>query len=192
MKHNLLIDHLNKYGKISEDEEKSIRKYFFQLETEKKQILIKEHSPCNKLFFVNSGFIRAYYTNDKGNEITRMFAWEGRFLTNIASFGNFAENTEIIETVKTAEILQINREDFVSLISSSSNLKSIYTDILEECNAFHIKRFEYLNTYDLNKKISYLKKDFPNLISELNDSLLSSFLGISRVHFANNKHLLYK
>ena len=59
MKHNLLIDHLNKYGKISEDEEKSIRKYFIQLETEKKQILIKEHSPCNKLFFVNSGFIRA-------------------------------------------------------------------------------------------------------------------------------------
>ena len=29
------------------------------------------------------------------------------------------------------------------------------------------------------------------LVKDLNDRLLASFIGISRVHFVNNKHLLY-
>lgn len=42
------------------------------------------------------------------------------------------------------------------------------------------KRFEVLNTFDLENKFLHLKQDFPNLIKELNDTLLASFLGINR------------
>ena len=75
-------------------------------------------------------------------------------------------------------------------MKSSPNLKSIYADILEEYTALHIKRFEVLNTFDLENKFLHLKQDFPNLIKELNDTLLASFLGINRETFARNKSKL--
>ena len=191
MIHNQLFRLLEKYGTISEKESIKIEKYFKPLEVKTKQILIEKFEPANKLFFVNKGFLRAYYINENGKEITRMIAWENRFLTNLASFRGAFENNEIIESIKNSEILYINRKDFEILIKSSYNLKCIYTDIMEEYHALHVKRFEILNAFDLQKKFQHLKLDFPHLIKELNDNLLASFLGISRIHYVNNKHLMY-
>jgi CRP-like cAMP-binding protein len=192
MNHEKLITLLNQYGTISETEKQNIEKYFIPTLVKRKQVLIEKNSPCNKLFFVNNGLLRAYYINERGKEVTRMFAWEGRFLTNIGSFKILSENNETIECVKDANILSINRDDFEKLMKSSLNIKSIYADLLEKYNILHIKRFEALHTFDLEKKLLHLKLDFPNLINDLNDNLLASFLGISRIHFANNKHLLHK
>ena len=86
MEYNQLLDFLKQYGKISKDEETLIKKCFSVLNLKKKQILINENFPCNKLFFVNKGLLRTYYINNKGTEITRMIAWENRFITNLVSF----------------------------------------------------------------------------------------------------------
>lgn len=190
MNYKQLFSLLENYGTISEAEQKNIEKYFKPLETKKKQTLIDRQKPANKLFFVNEGFLRAYYINENGKEITRMIAWENRFLTNLSSFRSLNENNEVIESITNAEILQINRTDFEILLKSSSNLKSMYADILEEYNAVHIRRFESLNTFDIEKKFQHLKDEYPHLIKNLNDKLLASFLGISRIHYFNNKHLL--
>ena len=191
MNHEQLLSFLYKYGNLSETEKQNIKKSFTLLQVKKKQILIEKNTPCNKLFFVNRGLLRAYYINDKGKEITRMVAWKKRFITNIGSFKNLSINNETIECIKDGEVLSINREDFNNLMKSSPNLKSIYADILEEYTALHIKRFEVLNTFDLENKFLHLKQDFPNLIKELNDTLLASFLGMNRETFARNKNYLF-
>lgn len=180
MKHKLIIDYLKNYGNISEKEEVHIRKYFIPMQALKKQTLINKNSDCNKLFFINNGLLRAYYINDDGNEVTRMIAWENRFLTNIVSFRNFSENIEIIECIEKAEILAINRTDFDYLMKSSLNLKSIYADILEEYNALHIKRFEQLNSGNANEKLKYFNQNYAILKNRISDIHLSSFLSISR------------
>lgn len=187
--HEPLINFLGKYGILSETEKQNIRKLFVPLHVKKKQILVEKHSLCNKLFFVNKGLLRAYYLTEKGKEITRMFAWENRFLTNIVSFKNFSENNEIIDCIQNAEVLCISKTNFEILLNSSVIFKIIYIDLLEEYNALHIQRFEVLNTFNLEKKLLYLKQKYPNLIKILNDTQLASFLGISRIHFVNNKHL---
>ena len=191
MNYEQLLSFLYQYGNLSETEKQNIKKSFTLLQVKKKQILIEKNTPCNKLFFVNRGLLRAYYINDKGKEITRMVAWKERFITNIGSFKNLSINNETIECIKDGEVLSINREDFNNLMKSSPNLKSIYADILEEYTALHIKRFEVLNTFDLENKFLHLKQDFPNLIKELNDTLLASFLGMNRETFARNKNYLF-
>lgn len=190
MKHEQLINFLKKYGTMSEIENKIIRKYFIPLEVKKKQILIRKNFPCNRLFFINNGLLRTYYSSNSGKDITRMIAWENQFLTNIGSFKNFMENNEIIESLKNGEILYITRDHFELLIKSSPNLKSMYIDLLEEHSAVYIKQFEVLNTFDLSEKLIYLKKEFPHLINKLNDTLLASLLGISRETYVRNKKVI--
>ncbi|MCU7613930.1 cyclic nucleotide-binding domain-containing protein [Chryseobacterium sp. GMJ5] len=190
MNHELLIHFLRQYGEISDVEKKIIEHYFIPLKAKKKEVLIEKNAPCNKLFFVNSGFLRAFYINEKGKEITRMIAWENRFLTNLGSFKNFTENNETIDCIKDAELLYIKREDFDTVIHSSLNLKSIYADLLEEYNTASIKRFEVLSTYTIEQKLAHLKQDFPNLLKALNDGLLASFLGMNRETYVRNKNAL--
>ena len=121
MKHEKLFALLEKYNKITEAEKIILKKLVTPLEIKKKQILIEKNSPCNKAFFVTKGLLRAYYIDDNGKEITRMFAWENRFLTNINSFKGFAENNETIECVKDAEVLCIKNTDFRTLLLSTPN-----------------------------------------------------------------------
>jgi len=187
MEYEQLLNYLKKYGTITENEEKSIRNCFQVMSMKKKQILINKGSPCKKLFFVNKGLLRAYYISDNGNEITRMVAWENRFLTNLVSFRYFEENEETLECIENSEILCIDRDNFNVLLKSSLTLKSIYADILEEYNAMHIRRFQILNTCNLNHKFLHLQKDFPHLISRMNDSLLASFLGTCRETYNRSK-----
>ncbi|MDR2206984.1 MAG: Crp/Fnr family transcriptional regulator [Flavobacteriaceae bacterium] len=192
MKCEKLIKFLEKYGKVSEAEQGNLNKYFEFSSVKKKQIIVEKNFPCNKLFFVNDGILRTYYINDGGREITRMLAWENRFITNIESFRYATKSHEIIECVEDAEILYISREHFKKLVKASPDLKSVYADILEEYTAFYVKRFEVLNTFDLNKKIQHLKEDFPpEIIKDLNDTVLSSLIGISREYFVKNKNLFY-
>lgn len=187
MEYNQLLDFLKQYGEISKDEETLIKKCFSVLNLKKKQILINENFPCNKLFFVNNGLLRTYYISNKGTEITRMIAWENRFLTNIVSFKYGEKNNETIECIENSEILCIDKDNFDTLLKSSLNLKSIYADILEEYNALHIQRFQSLNTFDLQNKFSHLQKFFPQILYRVNDGLLASFLGISRETYVRNK-----
>lgn len=148
MRHKNLVEVLKNYGNISETDEKNIRRNFKILNVNKKEILVDGNSSCNKLFFVNKGLLRAYYSNNNEKEITRIIAWEKRFLTNIVSFRKLEDNKETIECIENAEILYITKIDFDKLLNSSLNLKSIYADILEDYNTMHIKRFEQLNTGD--------------------------------------------
>ncbi len=178
--HQKLLIFLKKYGNVSTSEENELIKYFNFLKVRKKEVLIEKETNCDKLFFVNKGLLRAYYINDRGIEITRTIAWENRFLTNIVSFKGFSTNKEVIECIESAEILSITKPDFDKLMNFSANLKNIYSCLLEEYNAFHIQRFEYLNTVDSEGKIKYFKENFKPLKNRLNDNLLASFLSISR------------
>ncbi len=180
MQYKNLLKVLKNYGNISETDEKNIRRKFKFLTVNKKQILVNGGSFCDKLFFVNKGLLRAYYYDNTGKELTRMIAWENRFLTNVASFRKFEDNKETIECIENAELLYITKFDFDNLIKSSLNFKIIYADILEEYNALHIKRFEQLNTRDALGKLEYFKINFPALKNRINDTYLSSFLSISR------------
>ena len=100
-----LIQNLEKYSKITDSDKKSIKFSFNPLKVRQKEILISENEQCNKLFFVNKGLLRAYYTDSKGNEITRRIAWESGFLTSIDSFRKKGlENNETIECIENAKI----------------------------------------------------------------------------------------
>lgn len=186
-----LLDTVKSYGSLSEDEQRLIINNFRVIYPNKKEILIRSGEDCDTLFFVNKGLLRAYYINEKGNEVSRMITREGKFLTNIRSFGKLEKNHETIQALEDSEVLCIKREDFYNMMGVSKQLNFLYSKILEEYTAMLILRFEMLNTGSIEKKLLHLQEDFPFLVDRVSDTLLASFLGISRETFVRNKQVLY-
>lgn len=190
MKYEKLFSVLSAYDQISEQEKLDLKTYFTAFDVKKGQLLISANSSCDKVFFVNSGLLRDFYTNETGNEITTIITNEGRFLTNLISFNGFGHNNETIECIESGEVLSISKENFDKLLSSSKNLKCIYADLLEEYYALLTERFHFINTKNVEQKIKHLKKDFPYLIQRVNDRMMASFLGITRETFVRNKKFI--
>ncbi|WP_047455967.1 Crp/Fnr family transcriptional regulator [Chryseobacterium sp. OV279] len=189
MTHEKLIKLLKNYGEISKEDEIDIAAKFIFQKTKKKEILVGQNSSCNKLFFVIEGFIRAYSINDKGNEVTRMIAWEGNFLTDIVGFRDQNINQEIIESLTDSFLLFITKNNFDSLLNSSENFKKIYIKVLEEYSNMHMKKLQLINIVDISLKMKYFKEHFPDLVFKLNDKILASFLSISRETLVRHKKI---
>lgn len=191
MEYKPLINFLKKQANISIEEELGIRCYFKPEIIRKKTILEHPNSTCRKLYFINSGLLRAFYNNEKGKECTRMIAWEERFLTNMPGFKKFSGAAEIIECLEDAEVMAINKTDFDRLLPTSPVFKNIYCHLLEEYNAVYLNRFQVLSSSDIKYKIQHIKTDYPHLIGRVSDGVLASFLCISRETFVRYKRLMY-
>ncbi|OJX33517.1 MAG: hypothetical protein BGO86_11990 [Chryseobacterium sp. 36-9] len=193
MNHELLLTFIKKHGNLSELEEESIKTFFVPIIVKKKQILIEKDSACNKLFFVITGLLRTFYIDNNGNEFTRRIAWESGFLTNMDSFRkNGMENNETIECIENAEILQITKKDLDKLLSTSENLARIYQLILEKYMAINIRRYHHLSTSTPLEMLIYFNKNYPSLKNRINDTILSSFLSISRKTLIRTKQELLR
>ena len=193
MNHEQLLAFIKKYGNISELEEESIKTFFVPLLIKKKQVLIEKNTVCNKLFFVNKGLLRTYYIDINGNEFTRRIAWENGFLTNMSSFRkNGIENNETIECIENAEILQITKIDLDKLLSLSADLTKIYQIILEKYMAINIRPYQHLSSSSSLEKLIYFNENYPLLKSRITDTILASFLSISRKTLIRTKKQLIK
>lgn len=191
MDYTPLINFLKEKMSIRIEEEKYIQRYFKPKFFRKKAILEHPDSTHCKFYFVNSGLVRAFYNNEKGRECTRIIAWENRFLANIPVGKNFSFSTETIECLEDSALLVIEKSDFHHLLLISSMFKNIYFSLLEEYNFFYLKRFQVLSSFDIKYKMEYIKIDYPHLIGRVSDSVLASYLCITRETFVRYKHLLY-
>ena len=193
MNYENLINLLKQYGTISETENQNIRKYFIPIKVKKKQILIEKNSLCNKLYFVNNGLLRTYYIDNNGNEFTRRIAWESGFITNMDSFRkNGLENNETIECIEDANIIEISKFDLDKLLATSENLKTIYLKILEKYMAINIRRYQHLANSNPLEKLIHFNENYNSLKNRINDTLLSTFLSVSRKTLIRTKNELLK
>jgi CRP-like cAMP-binding protein len=181
MKHKILIDFLKRYGNISEQEEQNIQKICFFNNAKKKEILLHKGGLCNRLFFVTKGLLRAYYMDEKGDEITRRIAWEHGFIANMDNFRkNEINNNETIECIENAEFLEISKSDFDHLLSASENLTRIYLILLEKYLKINVLRIELIAALNPMQKLIYFNDNCPKLNNRVSDSVLATFLAISR------------
>lgn len=181
MHHDKLIQALEKYSPITDSDKRNITFSFNPIKVRQKVILISENKLCNKLFFINNGLLRSFSTDNKGNEITRRIAWEGGFLTNMDNFReNANDSNEHIECIENAELLEISKKEFEILISSSVTLTCVYQIILEKYIAINIRRFQQLTSLNPTERLQYYNRNFPKLKNRISETVLATFLGISR------------
>ncbi|MFT3946978.1 MAG: cyclic nucleotide-binding domain-containing protein [Agriterribacter sp.] len=191
MKHEPLIRLLKQYENITPEEEGYVKRYFSCHSFKKGGIILPAGFPCNKLIFVNKGLLRAFYDDENGRQITRMIAWENRFLTNLASFQNLSDSVETFECIEDAEVLLITRHDLKMLFRDSASLHNVYIKLLEEYSIINLNRLHLLSIEDVASKMRVLKTDYAHLIGRVNDNILASFLFISRSAFARHKSVLF-
>jgi CRP-like cAMP-binding protein len=170
------INFLKLKGDINNNDIENIKKYVCILDVNKNEILINSGKICDKLFFIHKGLLRAYHTNEKGLEVTRLICKENEFCTNLSSFKNLSISNETIQAIENSKILLITQKDFYNLINISSNLYKIYVDILEEFQSFNHYRLEFVTSYQPTEKLIIFKAKYPDIFKRINNKILASYL----------------
>ncbi len=175
----LLLNLFNNIEKLNEIDIHLVKEAFVFRKSKRNEILISNSQPCNKLFFVLKGMLRAYFIDENGLEKTRLISVENQFCCNWKSFANLSENNEFIQSVDASEYLYVTHNDLFKIINESTNLQKVYTKNLENINDYNARRIHFLTGLNCRTRLEIFSSAYPYLVKRLSNRLLASFLHIS-------------
>lgn len=152
--------------------------YFEYYELPKNTLYQKQGEVPEFQNFIVSGFMRKFYTDDNGDEVTVEINREPRFMSSYTSLIERTPATESLQSITECKILRIKRVDMENVFENSVTVKQytikLFQKIIEE------KSKKVLELTTLTGKERYLKlmKESPELIQNVPLQYIASFLGM--------------
>jgi CRP/FNR family transcriptional regulator, anaerobic regulatory protein len=128
--------------------------------------------------FIVSGFMRKFYVNDNGDEVTVELNDGPRFFTSYTHFMHQTVTNESLQCITDCEVLRISRADVDRTAKEGITQKDytikLFQQILEEDK----QRIDDLSTLTAEQRYVKLMKTSPGIIQNVPLKYIASFLGI--------------
>lgn len=144
-----------------------------------KNTTIEEENKTPKhLYYINKGFMRLYYFDENGDEVTTLISGKGQFITSFLDFINQKKTNLNLECITDCEVLRIERKALVSLIDASDNFKQFSIIIFEQAIISTQNRANELATLSAEQRYNKLIENNPEIVQSVPLQYISSYLGI--------------
>ena len=120
-----------------------------------------------------------YHVNAEGMELTRYFAFENKFGTNLTSLIEGLPSIENLQAIEPLEVLRISKTDFFNLVESNPAINKIYRNILENAYITSQKRIYDLQGMTALDRLRWLLEQYPMILTRIPSRMIASYLGIT-------------
>ena len=173
-----LIDTISKTVKLTEPDVELCSAYFKPLTTSKNSVIEEQDKFPQYLYFISSGFMRLFYYDENGDEVTSHLGSANDFFASFLSFIHQKKAKENVECITTCELLRISRPDLVTLIDSSESFKKFSLIIFEQAIASTEIRANDLATLAAEQRYKKLMETQPAILQNVPIQYIASYLGI--------------
>jgi CRP/FNR family transcriptional regulator, anaerobic regulatory protein len=172
-----LINYISSFFSVGEKDIDLFFKAFKHSFFPKGSVLEKESSLVQKLYFINTGFIRTFSDED-GEEITTRLSGKGTFVTSFNSFISGDNSRETIKCVSDCELLYITKSTYKELTNESVIWTSFCKQVYEREIEFNLQRNR--DFLALTAKERYLKlfAEQPEIVQHIPIQYIASYIGI--------------
>jgi CRP/FNR family transcriptional regulator, anaerobic regulatory protein len=130
------------------------------------------------LYFVNEGYLRSFYYDNDGDEITTYLATPDYYMASFLSLSQQKVSNENIETITDCSLLKISREDFLKIIEKYPDFREYSLQIFERAFSQMNQRANDLATLTAEQRYTQLLKNQGNILQNVPIQYIASFLGI--------------
>lgn len=164
---------------LTTEEFELCKTFFIPKKLRKKQTLLLEGDVCSYNAFVEKGVLRSYSTDDKGNEHTMQFAFEGWWISDLSSFLLGSNSTYTIEAIEDSELLLLTyaaREDLMHQLPIFERYQRMLLQ-----NAFIALQARINGTLNTSAEEKYTKLmvSYPDIIARVPQHMIASYLGLT-------------
>jgi CRP-like cAMP-binding protein len=164
---------------LTTEEFELCKTFFIPKKVRKKQTLLLEGDVCSYNAFIEKGVLRSYTTDDKGNEHTMQFAFEGWWISDLASFLLGSNSTYTIEAIEDSELLLLTfaaREDLMHQLPIFERYQRMLLQ-----NAFIALQARINGALNTTAEEKYIKLmvSYPDIIARVPQHIIASYLGLT-------------
>ena len=158
-----------------------LKETFTQEEFVAKSLLVKEGALAKKLFYIEAGCCRCWFTTDAGKEVTMNFGFEGSFVSSMETIIAAEPSWYNVETLEPTVAYSLPLTTFHELKATCSDFREAYTRHVEQRLLHYQQLFITRLKDNPEKRYRALLAHQPDLLQRVPQHYVASFLGITSV-----------
>ncbi len=176
--HEQLIKDISTKHKIQKEDIELYKALFQPVLMPKNRILEEAGKIPQYLYYIVSGFMRLFYYNDSGDEVTTHINCSHGFFTSFSEFTKQTNALANVETITECQLLRISKPDYDTLMNKSAFWKDYGMYVLQESVVYNEDRSKDLATLSAEQRYLKLMKSRPDILQNVPLQYIASFLGI--------------
>lgn len=175
----VLRQNIEKRTKITDGEFETCIKFFEPRRIRKRQFLLHEGDVAKYIAFVNSGCLRSYTIDHMGNEHVLQFAVRDWWISDMNSSLSGLPAISNIDALQDSYVLLMEMSRREELLAAIPKMERFFR-LLMEANyvATHKRINDSLSTSAEERYLNFIK-NYPNLLEQIPQSQIASYLGIT-------------
>jgi len=147
-------------------------------ETEKNASLIQTEERGNTLYFILEGFVRCFYLDEQGSEVTAAIMGPEQFVTAFDSFVHEKPSRISVQSITDAKLLRISKTEYDAMYKQVAGWPVFCNSIYEDYITRNNKRMHALQNLSAKERYQQLMEQQPDLVLNTPIKYLASYLGI--------------
>jgi CRP-like cAMP-binding protein len=176
--HDKLLQYIHTIHAFTHEETEAVKKYFEPVVFSKNTVIEEAGRIPEYLYYIVSGYLRLFYMDENGNEVTTHINCPPGFFTSYSEFINGSVSENNIECITDAELLRISKENLDHLINQSQAMKDFSISVFQQSIAYNEKRSRELSVLNAEQRYLKLLEDYPEIIQNVPIQYIASFLGM--------------
>jgi len=176
----MLKEKMNTYAYISEESWDKIQKICTMKKVKKGETLLYLGDVSRELFFICTGLLRTYFSDEEGNIYNKNLFLENDFSGSKVSLLLNTPSEFCIEALEDTSVICIPYKEYRKLIDENDDLKNFYIAYLEKNWVIEKERIEVSLILEdgTQRYLSYLDK-YPNIEERVAQHHIAAHLGIT-------------
>jgi CRP-like cAMP-binding protein len=175
----VLRAHIQRYVPVSNIEFEAIYQAMKREVYKKRETLVVAGTPCEYFYFVISGSLRTYTTDDRGHEHIFHLAFEDWWASDLFSFISGDAAFFTIEALEDTEVLAIHRDDYEVLLSNYPKFERFFRLLMQNAYVASQKRTMDIMSLSAEKRYLDVVQRYPQMELRVAQHHIASFLGIT-------------
>jgi CRP-like cAMP-binding protein len=176
---DLLHAHIERRIHLTREEFSLCTKFFTPRRFKKRQFLLQEGSVCKHLAFVNTGCLREYTVDQKGEEHILQFAINDWWISDLNSFLADTISTHNIDALQDSEVLLLEKEARDTMFEAVPALERFFRLLMESNYVATHKRINDALSASAEERYLVFVETYPELVERVPQSQIASYLGIT-------------
>lgn len=176
--HDKLLAYICSDHDCTQKEIDAVRKYFEPVAFSKNTVIEEAGKVPQYLYYIVSGYLRLFYEDQNGNEVTTHINCPPGFFTSYSEFidGRVSENK--VECITDCELLRISKTDLDLLIHESQAMKDFSISVFQQSITYNENRSKALSVLNAEQRYLKLMEEYPGIIQNVPIQYIASFLGM--------------
>ena len=174
-----IFRNIQKHIRLGDSESAYLSSLFIVNEVERKELVLKQGQICKKLFFVESGSLRAFNTNSNGKESTIMFAMEDWWITDMDCFINQKPALLSIEALEKSKIVALDFHLLEALYQKIPKFERFFRILFQNAYVREQQRVLCNISSTTEERYQQFVKKYPAIAEKVTQKQIASYLGVT-------------